>query len=63
MSTRSTYTAECFECEWTDPNARGTASARRHRDATGHTTACAVERDHIYRGTDRHNRSEEGGND
>ena len=48
--TRAVYLAECFECEWKDPDAKSTDSARQHANRTGHTAACAVERDYIYRG-------------
>ena len=44
------YMANCFDCGWTDFNAKGTASARAHAKKTGHTVGCVFEKDHIFKG-------------
>lgn len=49
---RKSYIAECFDCGWNDPDAKSTQSAREHARKTGHTAACAVEQDFIYRGNE-----------
>ena len=46
---RADYRSECFDCGWKSTR-ETTDAAREHAQRTGHTAACTVERDFIYRG-------------